>query len=471
MLADGDAAQSAISCSPCAPPASRSRAPTRWALAGSRTASGKPLLSNDMHLEYSLPGIWYMTHLRSARPGCLRRGAARRARRDGGPQPAHRLGHHQSRVRRPGPVHGEDRRAHRPLPVSRADGAGPRWSARSSASRARRPARCWSGSRATARCSSPRATTRMALRWVAAEPGFVQYPILDIDRAQNWAQFTAALARLPGPGSNFVYADADGNIGYHAAGKLPMRRGYAGDVPVDGSSGDFEWDGFIPFDELPSAFNPPGGIIATANQNPFPAGLSLPGRTAVSRRPTARAQIRDLLSARNGLARRKICSACRSDVYSAFGKFLAGELVAAYDQRHAHVTRARGRGRACCARWNGQMERTWPRRFSSPWLSSTCARRWPKAPRPAQRPGLRLHHAPRGGRKAAARAAGRLVRRLRRRCCCGALADAVEEGKRIQGRDTTRWQYGAYLRRHHPQPGHPPGAPGSARISISAPCP
>jgi len=56
--------------------------------------------------------------------------------------------------------------------------------------------------------------TPMALRWIAAEPGFVQYPFLDIDRAQTWVEFRTALERLPGPASNFVYADTDGNIGY-----------------------------------------------------------------------------------------------------------------------------------------------------------------------------------------------------------------------------------------------------------------
>ena len=76
---------------------------------------------------------------------------------------------------------------------------------------------------------------RLALRWSAAEPNGLQFPILDIDRAENWQQFTAALSRFPGPGSNFVYADVDGNIGYHAVGLLPKRRGWAGDVPVDGS--------------------------------------------------------------------------------------------------------------------------------------------------------------------------------------------------------------------------------------------
>ena len=82
--------------------------------------------------------------------------------------------------------------------------------------------------------------------------------------------------RYPGPGQNFVYADVDGNIGYQAAGMLPIRKNYDGDVPVDGASGDFEWDGFIPFDQLPSFYNPPRGWIVTANQNPFPENYPYP---------------------------------------------------------------------------------------------------------------------------------------------------------------------------------------------------
>ena len=91
-----------------------------------------------------------------------------------------------------------------------------------------------------------------------------------MNRARNWQEFTKALSRFPGPAQNFVYGDVDGNIGYHATGKLPIRKGYAGDVPVDGASGNFEWQGFIPFDQLPASFNPPDGLIVTANQNPFP---------------------------------------------------------------------------------------------------------------------------------------------------------------------------------------------------------
>ena len=80
----------------------------------------------------------------------------------------------------------------------------------------------------------------------------------------------------------------DGNIGYHAAGKLPIRRNYSGDVPVDGSSGEFEWDGYIPFEQLPAVYNPPAGLIVTANQNPFPGGLSLPRERKLRVATTAR---------------------------------------------------------------------------------------------------------------------------------------------------------------------------------------
>ena len=137
-------------------------------------------------------------------------------------------------------------------------------------------------------CWLPNGPERMALRWTAAEPGFLQYPVLDIDRAQNWQQFTAALARWAGPGSELRLRRRGRQHRLSRRRQLPKRHGFAGDVPVDGSSGDFEWDGFIPFDQLPSAYNPPGGIIATANQNPFPAGLSLSGQRQLSRRPTAR---------------------------------------------------------------------------------------------------------------------------------------------------------------------------------------
>jgi penicillin amidase len=246
-----------------------------WALAGSRTASGKPLLSSDMHLEYSLPGIWYMTHLTA--PGLDVAGVALPG--------------------TPGIIVGHNRRIAwgitnlgydvQDLYIEKLDDRTGRYVYNGQVEQAR-------GERELIRVKGQNPVEvviwvtrhgpvlvgdgdkRMAMRWVAAEPGVLQFPILDINRAENWQQFTAALSRFPGPGSNFVYADVDGNIGYHAAGMLPKRAGWTGDLPVDGSNGEHEWTGLIPFAELPSAYNPPSGIIATANQNPFPADYPYP---------------------------------------------------------------------------------------------------------------------------------------------------------------------------------------------------
>src|SRR4029078_4169185 len=68
------------------------------------------------------------------------------------------------------------------------------------------------------------------------------------------------------PPQNFTYADIDGHIGYHSAGRIPIRRTGAGRLPYDGATDDGEWLGYIPFEELPHAFDPPSGIVIMANQ-------------------------------------------------------------------------------------------------------------------------------------------------------------------------------------------------------------
>ena len=163
-----------------------------------------------------------------------------------------------------------------------------------------------------------------------------QFPFIDIDRAQNWEQFQTAIRRLRSR-LNFVYADVDGNIGYHSAGMLPRRRNYRGDVPVDGSSGNFEWDGYIPFEELPSVYNPPSGMIVTANQDPFPDKFGYPvnGNFAP---PYRFAQFAALLSAHDGWRAGDMLTV-QKDLYSGFSKFLAGQIVAAYEHRNAHNPR------------------------------------------------------------------------------------------------------------------------------------
>ncbi|MFQ5944183.1 MAG: penicillin acylase family protein [Anaerolineales bacterium] len=105
----------------------------------------------------------------------------------------------------------------------------------------------------------------LAYSWTATEPGSVFKFVLRLNRAQNWDEFRDALQYLDVAGQNAVYADVDGNIGYQATGRYPIRGRGDGTIPVPGWTGEFEWNEFIPYKELPSVFNPPEGYLATAN--------------------------------------------------------------------------------------------------------------------------------------------------------------------------------------------------------------
>ncbi|OPL10802.1 MAG: hypothetical protein AVO34_09880 [Firmicutes bacterium ML8_F2] len=105
----------------------------------------------------------------------------------------------------------------------------------------------------------------LALRWTALE-GTREFEALPgLMRAHNWEQFTDALENFMTPTQNFVYADREGNIGYRANGLIPIRSSGDGLLPADGTSDQYEWLGYIPWDELPTLYNPPEGIIVTAN--------------------------------------------------------------------------------------------------------------------------------------------------------------------------------------------------------------
>jgi len=240
----------------------------------------------------------------------------------------------------------------------------------------------------------------------------------------------------------------DGNIGYHAAGKLPKRHGFAGDLPVDGTSGDFEWDGFIPFDQLPSAFNPPDGIVASANQNPFPPDYPYPVNGDFAPPDRAR-QIRGLLSAHAGWRARDML-AVQTDVYSAFSKFLAAQVVAAYDNRQAKNP-GLDPAVALLRSWNGRMEKE----LAAPFLISLVYQHVRTSVAESASPGK--------GQLYEFKMGPAVVEKLLRERPDGwfrdydtallrALVDAVEEGKRMQGENVARWTYGAYLRIEIDQP-------------------
>jgi penicillin amidase len=111
----------------------------------------------------------------------------------------------------------------------------------------------------------------VSLRWTGLDPGRTMDSLFGIDRAANWADFRAAAAEFEVPAQNMLYADVDGNIGYQAPGKIPVRRQGDGRWPAPGWDSAYDWQGTIPFAELPSVLNPAQGFLATANQAVTPA--------------------------------------------------------------------------------------------------------------------------------------------------------------------------------------------------------
>lgn len=417
-----------------------------WVVSGAHTASGKPILSNDMHLDYSLPNIWFMVHLEA--PGLNVSGV--------------------SLPGTPGVVVGHNERIAwgitnlgydvQDLYIEQFDSRTGRYVHRGAVEQARREREIirvkgasdhemvnWITRHGPLVVSE--GPERISLRWAAAEPGTVAWPFLDINRARDWREFTTALERLPGPGSNFVYADVDGNIGYHAAGRLPIRRNFNGDFPLDGSSGNSEWDGWIPFKELPASFNPPDGIIVTANDNPFPPGYRYPVNGAFASGYRA-ARIRQLLAAKDGWRAPEML-AVQTDIYAAFSHFLARQIVAAWDRRKPARPQF-AESVALLRSWSGRMEAD----HAAPLIATLAWRHLRRAVT-----------ATAGGKKADwdNLTAPEAVERLLRERPAGwvsdwdaalleALNDALEEARRIQGRDIGRWSYGASFRLHVTHP-------------------
>jgi penicillin amidase len=107
--------------------------------------------------------------------------------------------------------------------------------------------------------------SQLSLQWTALTPGHTAAAIFAIDAAKNWQEFRAGAQLFEVPSQNLVYADVDGNIGYQAPGRIPVRASGDGTVPVPGWTSAYGWTGYVPFDALPSDFNPAKGYIVTAN--------------------------------------------------------------------------------------------------------------------------------------------------------------------------------------------------------------
>jgi len=252
--------------------AAGAQASNNWVVSGAHTASGKPMLANDPHLNASVPSVWYIAHLGA--PGV----------RVGGVTPPGI----------PGIVigHNEDiawgvtnlMADVQDLYIETFDSANPRryktpdgW--REAKVRVEEiKVRKNPGKTDTETITHEVVVTRhgpivhqeggisYALRWTALEANAAQMEVfLEINRAKNWSQFRAALSHFTEPAQSFVYADVNGHIGFYGAGKIPIREGGDGALPYDGSTNAGEWTSYIPFDKMPHVYDPPSGIIVTAN--------------------------------------------------------------------------------------------------------------------------------------------------------------------------------------------------------------
>ncbi len=264
-------------------PAGEGAGSNNWAVAGARSATGKPLLANDPHLGLQAPSIWYFAHMSwperdligGTIPGLPSVVLGRNQRiawaftntgpdvqdlylekldpqdpgrylAPGGPQPFERR-RTTIKVKDAADVVLELRETRHGPVLS--DVHGP-----------------------TAR-ATPQGHV-LALRWTALDgDDLTMQAGLRMSTAQDWESFVAALRDFHGPQQNVLYADVDGNIGFVAPARVPRRKAgnrIQGYMPQPGWDPAYDWDGYIPFEALPKAFNPPSGALATANQKIVP---------------------------------------------------------------------------------------------------------------------------------------------------------------------------------------------------------
>ncbi|HEY0161925.1 MAG TPA: penicillin acylase family protein [Edaphobacter sp.] len=278
-----------------------------WAVSGARTSSGKPLLSNDMHLAHSVPGIWYQADLAAPAPS----GDFHVAGVSLPGVPFILVGHNNhiawgftnleadvqdvfiEHLRGSGPS----------AEYQSADGSWHSVLHQTETIRVRGKSDITLDVTSTMHSGIPTPVISpllpsekrtLSLRWTAYDPAALAAPLLQIDSASDWPSFLNAFMTFGGPSENVVYADDQGHIGYHAVGFIPIRSNpspapvappqpspaapgevpepaavpsgsYISPVPVDAVTGHYDWTGYVPFFQLPQSFDPPGGVLATAN--------------------------------------------------------------------------------------------------------------------------------------------------------------------------------------------------------------
>jgi penicillin G amidase len=249
-----------------------------WVVSGALTKTGRPILANDPHRPITLPSLRYLVHL--VGPGWNVIGA-------GEPTLPGVAAGHNERIGFGFTIVGIDQQDLYVEETNPSDPTQYRYKGKWEKMQIEREMIVVKGKPTPVEAEVELRFTRhgpviyedaklhraYALRWVGSEPGSAGYlASLSLDRAKNWQEFLKALERWKVPSENIVYADVDGNIGWQAAGSAPIRRGWSGLLPVPGSSGRYEWNGWLPLSQLPRAYNPAKRFIATANHKIIPDG-------------------------------------------------------------------------------------------------------------------------------------------------------------------------------------------------------
>ena len=270
-----------------------------WVVAGARTATGAPLLSNDMHLTLGVPGLWYAIDLATSATGQA--------------EPFHVAGvslpgtpfvivGHNAHVAWGFTNLGADvqdlyvehlRGLNATAEFQSADGVWHPVQHQHETIRVRGGrdltvdvlATLHGGDSTPIISSLLHTETRpISLRWTIYDPANVSVPFQGVNAARSGAELVTAFAGFGGPSQNLIYADDAGHIGYQAIGRIPVRGSLASPtplnaVPVDALAADagaHEWAGYIPYDELPQITDPAGGLLATANARITPDGYRYP---------------------------------------------------------------------------------------------------------------------------------------------------------------------------------------------------